>query len=224
MIFIWKAATSQSNGVGPYTTGDLMLWVAFGQIIFPLSFGMTAGLNINQAIRTGNISIEFLRPINYFKYVLSRESGQQLYQFLYRSIPIFMIYAVTIGYRVPRLSALFLLIPSCLLSMYVGLCLAYLVGISSFWTIDMRGAHYIHFALCTSISGMQIPADMLPGMIGRIAPYTPWAALAHYPCLIYLELGAASAILMQGFWAVTLTILCLGATKVARKALEVQGG
>ena len=224
MIFIWKAATVTSGGLGPYSTEALMLWVAFGQTLFPLAFGMAEGLNIQQAVRTGSISIEFLRPMNYFSYVLSREMGQQLYQFVYRSMPIFVIFAVTIGYRVPSMAALLLLIPSCLLSMYVGLCLTYLVGISSFWTVDIRGAHYIHFALSTAISGMQIPADLLPGILGRIAPYTPWASLAHYPCLVYLEIKGLSALTIQVFWALTLTLLCLFVTKVARRALEVQGG
>lgn len=223
MIAIWRGAAGPAGGLQEYSVQDLVLWVAFGQTLFNL-IQTDTGLNIQLAVRSGNVSIELMRPVGYFQYVISREAGQQLYRFLYRCIPIYLLYSLTVGYRLPSLKASLLLLPSLLLALYIGLCINYLVGISSFWTTDIRWAHGLHFTFVSAVSGLQIPSDLLPGFIGRVAPYLPWASLVHYPNRIYLGFEGVSALIVPAFWAFILTLLCRLLTHTAKRKLEVQGG
>jgi ABC-2 type transport system permease protein len=222
-IAIWRAAAGPSGGLKAYSIDQLILWLAFGQAMFTLIQADT-GLNIPQSIQTGAVATDLLRPAHYFAYVLTRETGTQLYFFLYRSIPVFLVYSLVVGYHLPTLPQSLLLIASVLLGLYVALCLHFLVGMSAFWTVDVRWTQSVHFSMISIVSGTQIPADLFPGVIGRIAPYLPWASLAHWPARIYLGMSGAKALLPQAAWALALTVICEMTIRTARHKLEVQGG
>lgn len=222
-IAIWQAAAGPTGGMRGYTVQHLVFWAAFGQVMFNMVEAET-GLGVHLAVRSGDVSIELLRPVDYFSYVISREAGQQWYRLLYRCIPIFLAYAVTVGYHRPALSTLAVLAVVCALAVYISLCLNYLVGISSFWTTDVRWANNINMTMLIVCSGIQIPLDLLPGWAGKIAPLLPWSALAHYPNMVYLELQKTEALVVPLFWATVLTVVCRTVTARARRKLEVQGG
>ncbi len=222
-IYIWMAAAGPIGKVGNYSVQQLVLWAAFGQVMYN-AVRWTIGLNIQLAVRSGDVSLELLRPIDFFGYVISRQAGDHLYGLLYRAAPLYLLYAITIGYRIPPLPSLLLLIPSFALAAYVGLCLGYLEGISSFWTTDIRWISYFNMVFLTAASGVQVPVDILPGVLGRVLPFAPWATLVHYPNRIYLGLQGWDALLVPAVWAVLLTLICRGLTTLARRHLEVQGG
>lgn len=223
MMFIWLAAVGPQGVLGRYSAQQLVYWIAFGQVMWNVT-AVAQGLNIQLAVRSGDISLELLRPIDYFFYVISREAGQQLYALIYRSLPIFLLYIFTVGYHSPSFTSVILLIPALSLAVYNALCLSYLVGILSFWTTDVRWAHYLNNTMMIAASGIQIPVDLLPGFVGITTPLMPWAAIGHYPSLIYLEFAGAEALLLPAIWAGVLTLLCRGLTRLARTKLEVQGG
>ncbi len=222
-IYIWVAAAGPIGHVGSYNVQQLVLWAAFGQVVYNFVH-WTTGLNIQLAVRSGDISLELLRPIDFFSYVISRQAGEHLYALFYRAIPLYLLYAVTVGYHIPSLAALLLLLPSLGLALYVALCLGYLEGLASFWTTDIRWVSYFNMVFLIAASGMQVPVDLLPGFLGRLLPLAPWAALAHYPNRIYLGLQGWEALFVPAIWAVLLTCICRGLTNMARRHLEVQGG
>ncbi len=223
MIYIWLAAAGPAGGVGAYSTRQLVLWAAFGQVLYNFT-AWSSGLNIQLSVRSGDVSLELLRPIDFFSYVISREAGEHVYALLYRSGPLLALYAITVGYVIPPLSSLLLLVLSLALGLYVALCLGYLEGMASFWTTDIRWASYFNLVFLTAASGIQMPVDLLPGLLGRALPYLPWSAIAHYPNRIYLGLQGVTALLLPALWAVLLTVLCRELTDLARRRLEVQGG
>ena len=221
-IYIWKAAGTTRPAVGDYTVEMLVLWAAMGQVLFHFSVNAAHGLGIQGTVRNGAVVTDFLRPMNYFFYITSREAGQQFYNLFYRSAPIFVLYAVTVGYHVPALPSLALFVPAALIALYVCLCVSYLVGLSSFITVDNRWATRLNMALFIAMSGYIMPTDLLPG--GKYLRLTPWAVMAHYPNRIYFGLDGIKGLTVPLIWSAALTGLCLWATHRARRSLEVQGG
>ncbi len=222
MIYIWKAVGANHQAMGDYTIEMLVLWAAFGQALFHFSVQAPHGLNIQQAVRNGNISIDFLRPVNFFLYTVCREAGQQFYNLIYKGVPLYLLYALVVGYHVPNPQSLLLLIPACLMALYVCLCLAYLVGLASFLTTDIRWASTLHMTMFITVSGTMMPTDLLP--LGGLLKLTPWATMVYYPGRIYFDLNGLSALVVPLVWCVLLTCICLFATDRARRSLEVQGG
>lgn len=209
----------------PYSRQMMVSMMVLAQSIAWLTSFLPAGLGIQVSVRTGAIALEMARPLPYFGQVLARESGNLAYQGLYRMVPIAILYWLTIGFPAPH-SAVHLLwaLPSLALGAYVGLMLYYIIGIMAIWTTEIRWAHWIYHTLMPLLSGGWIPSDILPGWLGKVAPFLPFAALHYYPLRLYLGLGDPTGLLVQAAWALLLTLLCRALTSQAHRRLVVQGG
>jgi len=223
-VAIWQAATA-SGGTGDYSAIHFAQYVAFNQSMLWITIFRQNGLGIPDAIRTGAISIEMMRPIDFHAMSVTRELGNVWYSFWFRTLPLAVVFSLAVGVHVPsRPETYALLFASIILAAYVGLCLHYITGLSGFWTIRSQWAiqflHAAHFGL----SGFMVPVDLLPGALAPIAAASPFAALQYYPARIYLELSGAEALLWPIFWSLALTVICRTMTHFARRKLEVQGG
>jgi len=224
-VAIWQGAAGSSAGVGEYDAATLARWVAFNQVMLWIAVFLPHGLGIPEAVRTGAISLEMLRPLDFHLFVISRELGTIWYNLWYRCLPLALVFGLVIGVHVPqRLSTYPLLLCAVVLSVYIGLCHHYLIGLSAFWTIQSRWAFQLLNALHVALSGFMVPIDLLPAPFDWIARVLPFAPIHHDPARIYLELSGAEALAWPLVWAGVLTLVCRGLTMKARRRLEVQGG
>lgn len=222
---IWQAAAGGSPAADAYGGTTMVHWVAFNQVMLWASVFLTRGLGIPEAVRTGVIGVELLRPLDFHWLALSREMGNVVYSLLHRSLPLAIVFGLVAGVHVPqRPVTTVLLAGGVVLSIYIGLCLQYLIGISSIWTTQIRAANHLFFTLHTAFSGFLVPIDLLPRPFDTVARFLPFAPLHHDPARIYLEMAGVDALLGPVVWAAVLTVLCRGLTVLARRRLEVQGG
>lgn len=225
-ISLWQAvAPEAATGGDPYTRKVMTDMMILAQVFAWFAVFLPAGLGIHTAIRNGSIALEMARPIPFYPMVLAREIGNVVYQGLYRAIPLALIFAVSVGFPSPATAShLLLTLPSLTLASYIGLMIVYNVGLSSLWTTEIRWAHWTYYSLTTLLSGGWIPADILPGWVGKVAPYLPFASQIYYPVRIYLGLTGASGLLIQLAWAFLLTAWTLFITRRALTHVVVQGG
>jgi len=222
-IAIWQAATAEKS-IGPYDASTMTHYIAFAQALLWITTFLRPALGIRDAVRTGTISLEMMRPVNFFAYVIGREAGHAYYNLWFRSAVLVAIFSFTVGMHVPETATLPVLIPSVLLAAYNGLCLAYLVGIAALWTYEVRWAYWLLHSLIFSIGGTAVPVDVLPSPLGQVTAWLPFACLIHHPTRVYLSLAGAEALLPPALWAVLLTGLGLILTRAGRRNMEVQGG
>lgn len=224
-ISLWQAVAPVVSQGDPYTRTTMVGFVVMAQIFAWITLFLPAGLGIQAWVRTGNIALEMARPVPFFPLVLAREAGNIAYHALYRSVPVALLFGLAVGLPAPGSAlAVLLTIPSLLLGAYVGLCLVYTVGMTSLWTVEVRWAHWLYYSCATLLSGGWIPADLLPGALGQVAPYLPFAAQMFYPVRIYLGLSGPEGLAVQAVWAVVMTLWCLGLTHQGLRRLIVQGG
>lgn len=240
-ISIWQAASGNPGDISSlndavssisstvpadvYTPQTMVHYVAFSQVIVWITVFLPSGLGIPQVVRTGAVSLEMLRPVDYHLHIIARETGTLWYNALFRCIPLALVFALTVGLYVPadpttwpRLAA------ALVLAAYVAVCLHYLSGIVAFWTVNASWARQILITLHFGLSGFLVPIDLLPGPLPIVARLLPFASLQYVPARVYLELSGIEALIPSVIWAVTLTILCRFVTTKARHKLEVQGG
>lgn len=225
-ISLWQAVAPETTAAGdPYTRQVMTAMMILAQVFAWFTIFLPAGLGIHTAIRNGSIALEMARPIPYLPMVLAREAGNVAYQGLYRAIPLSLIFAITVGFPAPASPGdLLLTIQSLALASYIGLLIVYNVGLSSLWTTEIRWAHWTYYTLTTMLSGGWIPADILPGWVGKVAPYLPFASQVYYPVRIYLGLTGAYGLMIQLAWAVLLTLWSHFITRRALRRIVVQGG
>ncbi len=225
-ISLWQAVAPEVPAAGdPYSRKVMLSIMVLAQVIAWFTTFLPAGLQIQASVRSGAISLEMARPVPYFPQIMAREAGNIAYHAVYRALPLALIFLVTVGFPWPASGAgLLLTLPSLLLGIYIGLTLNYLIGISALWTTEIRWAHWTYHTLIGLLSGGWIPSDILPGWLGEVAPYLPFASQQHWPIRIYLGLAGAEGMLIQTAWALAMTLLCLLVTRKALRRVVVQGG
>lgn len=224
-IYLWQAVAPERAGSDPYTRSLMTGMMALAQVLAWVTTFLPGGLGIAGLVRTGAIATEMGRPVPFLWMVMARESGNLVYQFIYRSLPLAVLFALTTGMPAPASwTAALLAVPSVVLGAYVALCLFYTVGMSALWTTEVRWAHWANYSLSALLSGGWIPADVLPGWLGKVAPYLPWACEQYYPLRLYLGLSGAAGLLVQLAWAAALTLWCWWLTRAALRRVVVQGG
>jgi ABC-2 type transport system permease protein len=218
------AATSGIAELG-YNPSLMVRYLSLAQCVLWTTYFTPAGLEIGRLIRTGDISTVLSRPVDFFAYTLSQQAGNLACNCVNRSLPMLLMFTLTVGFPWPASAgAALAFVPAVLLGAYVTLCLVYLVGATGFWTRDISWANRLYLGISYTFIGVVLPVEMFPGWLGRLAVWLPFTVPVYYPVRIYLGLAPTSALLIGLGWAAVLTICCLVVTARGRRRLEVQGG
>ncbi|MBA4495323.1 ABC transporter permease [Paenactinomyces guangxiensis] len=227
-IAIWTGILTGKEQPDLYNVTDMTNYMAFTQCLLWITGFMTPGLKIQDSVRTGAISIEMARPASFFLISISQEVGKIAYNFLFRSLPIGLVFVVTVGFYVPANGITFFWsLASILLGIFVSLNMNYLLGISACWTTEISWAHLTYITLLFGLGGQMVPVDLLPGSLSQIPLYLPFACSIYYPVMIYLEQvpnTPVEPLIIQLAWGFILAGLSICMTRQARKRLEIQGG
>jgi ABC-2 type transport system permease protein len=225
-ISIW-VGIGADHSLGAYGTEGMIAYVAASQSILWLTLFITYGLGIESMVRTGNISLEFIRPVHLFPHLLWKEWGKIGYSLIYRTIPIYTFFAFVFSLPLsPRPMTYVWTAASILMASYLNICINYLIGVTSLWTGEARFMYWLHYAVAMLISGFFIPIEWLPPVLQNIASWTPYPLIQYAPVTIFLETNGAPlrTLLLALAWCVGFTAVCFPATAWMRRKLEVQGG
>ncbi|WP_409345674.1 ABC transporter permease [Paenibacillus sp. MBLB4367] len=223
-VSVWVGIGSDHQ-LGGYGEQGMIHYVAFNQVCLWLTVFMTNGLGIIPSVRTGQISLDLMRPVHLFYIAMSREWGQIAYRLLYKSAPIYILYAFMFALPVPTDPMVWLLTFAGLaLAAYIAICIQYLIGISALWTTESNWLVWVNTALAMLFSGYLIPIEWLPVWLQRISAASFYPYLQYHPTRMYLGYEQGGALFGALLWCVFLTLCCLLATRIVRGKLEVQGG
>ncbi|MEV0650943.1 ABC-2 family transporter protein [Phytomonospora sp. NPDC050363] len=117
------------------------------------------------------------------------------------------------------------------LTLAVTLCFAcrYLVNLTAFWLLDIRGVSSLWMAASSVLSGLYFPIAFLPeGLAAALQFGTPFPSLMQFPTDVAVERdglpGQLTRIGVQLAWTVILFGLALYVQRRALRKLVVQGG
>lgn len=224
-IAIWQGTLGSDRHVLGLGRDEMGWYMAFVQGVFFISFmALPRGFQIEEGVRTGSISLQMMRPISFYGYYLAHGFGYHAYNFMFRSLPVYIILSLFVGFPAFDFARLPLLVLSLLFSAYLGLLSNYFVGVVAFWTNSTRWAFIVMYTLITTFSGFLVPLPILPGFLAQFSLFSPFAGMNYYPAMILLGRPTLIGVLVPLFWCVVLTFLALSVTQAARRKLEVQGG
>jgi ABC-2 type transport system permease protein len=111
------------------------------------------------------------------------------------------------------------------LAVTVSFALRFMVNLTAFWLVDIRGVNTIAAALWTALSGFIMPIAFFPDRMRDLMRVLPFAAMLELPMNVFLERASLTeTFAYQGFWVLVL----LGAGRLvlrsATRRLVVQGG
>jgi ABC-2 type transport system permease protein len=223
-IYLWKTVTPV-GGFADYTAETMVRYVIFNQtILWFTQFSIPTHRKIRDSVRSGNVATELARPMGFFAYRVASDYGSQVYSLLSRGLPVGLMLSV-LGMSLPKnFSTWAWTLLSLALGAYIGIVLKYVVGVTSFWTTEIRTAWSVETSLVFGLGGTAMPLEVLPALARRMALLTPFPCVCYYPARIFLELSGPDLIWRSAFWALALTLVAQALTAIVRRKLEVQGG
>jgi ABC-2 type transport system permease protein len=200
-----------------------------------ISQGMLGSVNLHgrsaiaDRIRTGDIAVDFLRPVDVHLASIASEVGGAVFALIPRGIPSVLIGSLLVGMAVPDHPSAYLLGPvSLLLGLLVSATTAYLVAATGFWLVETRGVAILYMVVSGFLAGLFVPIAMFPGWLYAVASATPFPAMMMYPVDVLSGrvegLGALGLVGLQLLWLALTVAVGQAATRAGRRRLEVQGG
>jgi ABC-2 type transport system permease protein len=223
-IYLWRSVTPVS-GFGDYTPLLITYYISFSQTtMWFTQFGIRVHVRIRDAVRSGDVATQLARPIHFFSYHMASEYGSMVYGLIFRGLPVGLMLSI-FGYYLPRNPATWgWTLLSLALGAYIAITHLYLVGMTAFWTTEIRSVFSIVSTLNLTLGGASMPLEVLPKPLCTLARWSPFACLTFNPARIWLELSGPELVIPAITWAVVLTVFAQWVTGKARAKLEVQGG
>lgn len=226
-IQLWTAAPH----AGGYDVKDAVTYVWLGQSMIMTVAMWSGGTtdDLNERIRTGDVSIDLYRPVPVLWWYYAGDLGRATYHFLTRGLAPSVIGLVLFHIRGPATPAAAAgFVVSLYLAVTVSFAVRFLVATTAFWVLDSSGVRLMSSVLSMALSGMILPLNLVPGVAGTVVRALPWASYVQVPIDVYLGqhrgAGLLAALGFQALWAVVLLAACAVVLERATRKVVLQGG
>lgn len=211
---------------------ELVSYIWLGQAFLMLTRFSFVDSDIHDSIVTGQVSYEFVRPLNIYFYWYSKLFASKVASTLLRFAPIIIVSIILPEkYRLagPASAEAFILF---LLTLFLGLILS--LGITMliyslmFYTTSSRGIFSIYGVVADFFAGGVVPIPFMPGVLKTVCYALPFRLIMDLPFRIYVgNISIAEgleSVIVQLIWTVFIIFLGNIIMKNATKKLVVQGG
>ena len=226
--YVFIALYQTRSQVGGYDLRDALTFTFVTQGMAAL-VEMWAWWRIAETVRTGQVATDLARPFDYEFCWLAQDFGRAAFQFLFRSVPPFLVGAAVFGMLLPPTIWHWLaLVPSLALAVTISFAWRFMLNLSAFWLLDYRGVAGLAGLVALLLSGFLVPVAMFPDAARTAVYLTPFASFVAVPIDIFL--GKASGVELfpllglQAFWAAAMLLLGRLVLNAALRKLVVQGG
>ncbi|NYG57709.1 ABC-2 type transport system permease protein [Nocardioides daedukensis] len=229
--FVFMEVWQQRPDAGGYDLTDALtyVWVGQAMLMTVAMFGGGSPDDLAARIRSGDVVIDFYRPVGLLGWYLAADLGRATYHLLTRGLGPALVGALLFDLRSPPGPwgwVAFLV--AVVLAVLVSFALRMLVAITSFWLFDESGPRTVLVVMNSFFTGLTVPLVLFPGALRELAMALPWAAMLQVPADIWLgqRTGAEvwSGLGFGAAWALGLMIACLTMLRLAERRVVVQGG
>ncbi len=131
-------------------------------------------------VASGRFELELLRPVAALWIRVAAEIGTSLPRIAV-CVALGTGLALWLGGAPASPAALALAGPALLLGVALTIVAQLLLAAASFWLRDARTSWFLFQKLQFTLGGLVLPLEVLPGGLGRVARFTPFAAMSYAP-------------------------------------------
>lgn len=250
--YLWKAIFESNNGnLFNISMTQYLSYVGVGLIVENVTL-CQQDLLVGDEVKSGNVAISLLKPLNYGAMVFSRHLGEKAGELL-SLIPVFLFIIFGIGINMVSNVVLLEFFISLILAFIIMFFLCYMTGLLAFWATNCWGLHFLRKSLTFVFSGQAIAVGMyfavgksdiinLPFsfisaefikhlflVLGYISYSLPFQAMYYTPSGIYTGIiNGQQEILIHMFvqllWIIFLLFVIKLIWKKAEKRIAILGG
>jgi ABC-2 type transport system permease protein len=225
---LFAAVKSAGGQLAGYTAGTISSYVWLSQGLLG-ALEISGRADIGDRIRTGDVAIDFTRPVDLQTWHLAEDVGRAAYTLLPRGLPSVLVGALTVGLIMPATALPYVLgVISVLLAVVISFYCRYAVNVLGFWLLDTRGARTLYLVTSSFLAGLYVPVGLFPGWLTTVAYCTPFPAILQLPINVLSghDSGALAVrdVALQICWVVVTCLVGRVLTHAGRTKLVVQGG
>jgi ABC-2 type transport system permease protein len=227
--YILLSVTGVAGQAGGYDRAQLATFVWAGQGLLAV-VSYWAALDLGERVRSGEVMADLLRPVDLMVSYLATDVGRAGYATLTRFVVPMVVGMLTFDFYLPAHPPAYLAFAlSVLLAVLICSVCRYLVGLTAFWLLDVRGVTMMWVFASGAGSGLFFPLPFLPDwLVTALWVLTPFPALLQAPLDILVERGGPGhAVVLLAGQAAWLAVVVAVARLVQRRALRrlvIQGG
>lgn len=229
--FIWRAVFADlppDATIHGFTLAQMITYVAVGWIARSLYFS-NIDEEVDDLVRTGQISVYLLRPVSFHAMMMSQAAGESLFRLCFFSLPIGLVILWAFPVSPPETFAAFLLFLLATAGSFIIFAeINFLVGLLAFATKSTQGVMRAKYYLVQLLSGLLLPLTFFPQSIQQILAVLPFKAITYVPLTLYLGKATNGEIVLllaeQLLWCVVFVALSEYFWSRATASLTLQGG
>lgn len=228
IAFFWRAVygdTEASHGV----TGDMMITYTVVSMLMNSLYYMGVEDKISDAVKSGSIATDMIKPINLFSMYFAEDMGNIIFNFIFSTVPMFVVALVIFGLPVPASGMHFLLFfASFMLGYGINWLFSAVFAMLSFTAIDLGPVFSIKYHFVNMLSGAMIPLWFFPEWLRNAMYCLPFVYMYQEPLSIYIGKYTVDECIIklgiQTAWLIGLAVIFVFAQKRATSRVMVQGG
>lgn len=193
-IFLWGAVYAVGTDdahekLNSYTYRNMVAYYLLAMVgrAFSSMPGLASG--IARDVREGTVKKFLIQPIDMLGYLFWHRVAHKLVYYLVAAGPFGLVFFLCRGYfdGWPDGLTVAAWMASLVLAFLVGFLLESLIGLVSFWFLEVSSLIFIYMMINYFLSGHMIPLDWLPAPISEWVQFLPFKYLAYFPATILLE-------------------------------------
>jgi ABC-2 type transport system permease protein len=227
LAYVLLAVYRERADVGGFDAVDAVTFTFVTQGLL-MVLGMFSDTEIADRIITGDVIVDLQRPYDNQAWWASVSFGKAAYYGIFRGVPPFVMGAIVFDLQLPSVIHAVAFLVSAAFGVGVAFGWRYLVQLSAFWLLDVRGANQLAWLTAQFLSGAFVPIVFFPGWLEATARALPFASMLQLPVEVWLgrydgiellgvfatQLAWAGALVAAGRWVLSL----------AMRRVVVQGG
>lgn len=229
--FIWQsvyAGTASDHKINGFTLAEMLTYVVVGWIARS-SYFSNIDDDIDDLVRSGQISIFLLRPVNFQLMMFTQAIGQSLFRILFFSLPIALTTVFFFPINLPHSTSDFsLFVLATVLGFSIMTSFNFIIGLLAFYMKSIDGVLRAKYNLINFASGLLLPFTFFPQWLQTLMELLPFKAIAYIPLSFYLgkipQDQVVSVLLSQVVWLGVLTAFGSFMWSRAAGRLTLQGG
>ena len=227
LAYVLLAVYRERTEVGGFDAVDAVTYTFVTQGLL-MVLGMFSDTEIADRITTGDVIVDLQRPYDNQAWWAAVNYGKAAYYAIFRGVPPFVVGALVFDLRLPAPGH----VPAFVLSAALGVGVAfgwrYLIQLTAFWLLDVRGANQLAWLTAQFLSGAFVPIVFFPEWLETTARILPFTAMLALPVEVWLGRYEGAELLgvfaIQVLWGAALVLAGRGVLSLAMRRVVVQGG
>lgn len=231
VFFLWDTVFSDpSKEFFGYNREKILTYV-FGLLILRALVLSARAMDVAGDISRGDLTNYLLKPVNYFKYWLTRDFSSKALNLAFAAVEFTLLYLILrpIFFFQTNPTSLIGFTIAVSLAVFLFFVLLFITSAVPFWAPQLGwGSHFLLTVVVVEfLSGALFPIDILPNVVQNILYLTPFPYLIFFPLQVYLGkvvgFELIRGIMLSLFWAIVLWFSMNAIWKRGLKVYRAEG-